>query len=186
TGCAMNNRVSRWTAGAVSAALSVLFLVVYGGCNWFTAHRSHVGSFYFEWEHRVPFVGFLIPAYLSLDLFFIGAPFLCPTNDELRVLSKRIAAAILIAGICFLLWPLRFAFPRPAAPGSLRLVFDWFRHIDAPYNLFPSLHAALLLIVADVYIRNLGRVLRVVAISWFVLIGRSEERRVGNVCGLWW
>jgi hypothetical protein len=136
-------------AAIASSGLSLLFIVVYGSCNWITAQRLNVGSFYFQWEHAIPFVPALIPAYLSLDLFFVGAPFLCRNSCQLNVYSKRIAAAILIAAGCFLLFPLRFAFQRPPVDGVLGSVFSWFRSVDAPYNLCPSLHAALLLLVAD-------------------------------------
>ncbi|MEP6686074.1 MAG: hypothetical protein ABJB22_04785, partial [Verrucomicrobiota bacterium] len=45
---------------AVSAGLSGLFLVVYGGCNWITSQRSDVGLLSFEWERHIPFVPLLI------------------------------------------------------------------------------------------------------------------------------
>ena len=106
-------RVSRLKAFTVSAELSVLFLVVYSGCNWITGQRGHVGSFYFQWERGIPFVPFMILPYMSIDLFFIAAPFFCRTEEELRIFSRRVIAAILIAGLCFLLFPLRFAFPPP-------------------------------------------------------------------------
>ena len=157
----------------ISAGLSILFLVVYSGCNWITSHRGDVGIFYFEWERRIPFVPFLILPYMSIDLFFVAAPFLCRTEKELRIFSQRVVCAILAAGICFLLFPLRFAFPRPQADGWLGGVFDWFRGMDAPYNLLPSLHAALMLILLDIYLRHTRRVVRVAVIAWFVLIGLS-------------
>src|SRR5438270_13463445 len=69
--------VKRGKALAVSAGLSILFLIVYGGCNWITSHRTGVGTFYFEWERRIPFVPFFILPYMSIDLFFVAAPFLC-------------------------------------------------------------------------------------------------------------
>jgi len=165
--------ISRLKAFAVSAGLSILFLVVYSGCNWITAQRGHVGSLYFQWEHAIPFLPFLILPYLSIDLFFITAPFLCRTNQDLRIFSRRVATAILIAGICFLLFPLRFAFPRPHAGGWLGAIFDWFRGMDAPFNLLPSLHAALLLILVDLYARKLRGALLVATMFWFVLIGLS-------------
>ena len=165
--------VSRLKAFTVSAELSVLFLVVYSGCNWITGQRSHVGSFYFQWEHAIPFVPFMILPYMSIDLFFIAAPFLCRTEEELRIFSRRVIAAIIIAGLCFLLFPLRFAFPRPHANGWLGAVFDWFRGVDLPFNLFPSLHAALLLLLVDVYSRNLRGVLLLAVMSWFFLIALS-------------
>jgi protein-tyrosine phosphatase len=165
--------VSRLKAFSVSAELSVLFLVVYSGCNWITGQRSHVGSFYFQWEHAIPFVPFMILPYMSIDLFFIAAPFLCRTEEELRIFSRRVIAAIFIAGLCFLLFPLRFAFPRPHADGWLGAVFDWFRGMDAPYNLLPSLHAAFTLILLDVYFRHTLGFIRVATMTWFVLIASS-------------
>ena len=67
-------------ATAVSAGLSLLFLVVYGGCNWITAQRSDVGLLNFEWERHIPFVPLLIVPYLSIDLFFVAAPFSVPNR----------------------------------------------------------------------------------------------------------
>src|SRR5882672_448119 len=165
--------VSRLKAFTVSAGLSVLFLVVYSGCNWITGQRSHVGVFYFQWERGIPFVPFMILPYMSIDLFFIAAPFFCRTEEELRIFSRRVIAAILIAGLCFLLFPLRFAFPRPHASGWLGAVFDWFRGVDLPFNLFPSLHAALLLLLVDVYARNLRGIFLLAVMSWFFLIALS-------------
>ena len=165
--------VKRSKALAVSAGLSVLFLIVYGGCNWITAHRANVGTFYFEWEHKIPFVPFFILPYMSIDLFFVVAPFLCRTDRELSVLAKRIATAIIIAGICFLLFPLRFAFLRPHTDGWLGVLFDWFRGMDAPHNLLPSLHAAFTLILCEIYFRYTRGLVRVAVMTWFVLIALS-------------
>jgi protein-tyrosine phosphatase len=157
----------------VSAGLSVLFLAVYGGCNWITTRRTNVGTFYFEWERKIPFVPFFVLPYMSIDLFFVVAPFLCRTNRELFVLAKRLAAATIVAGICFLLFPLRFAFPRPNSDGWLGLLFDWFRGLDAPHNLLPSLHAAFTLILCEIYFRHTRGVVRVAIMIWFVLIALS-------------
>ena len=165
--------VKRSKALVVSVGLSVLFLIVYGGCNWITAHRANVGTFYFEWERKIPFVPFLFCPYMSIDLFFVVAPFLCRTDRELSILTKRIATAIIVAGICFLLFPLRFAFPRPHADGWLGAIFDWFRGMDAPYNLLPSLHAAFMLILVDVYFRHTRGFNRAATMTWFVLIALS-------------
>ncbi len=160
-------------APLASAGLSAVFLVVYSGCNWITARHAGVGTFYFEWERGIPFVPFMILPYMSIDLFFVAAPFLCRTEKELSIFVKRVAAAILAAGICFLLFPLRFAFPRPHADGWLGAIFDWFRGMDAPYNLLPSLHAALMLILVDVYFRHTRGLSRAAIIAWFSLIAVS-------------
>jgi predicted protein tyrosine phosphatase len=91
----------------------------------------------------------------------------------MRIFSRRVVAAILIAGLCFLLFPLRFAFPRPHASGWLGAIFDWFRGMDSPFNLLPSLHAALLLLLVDLYARRLRGVFLFAAMPWFFLIGLS-------------
>jgi membrane-associated phospholipid phosphatase len=157
----------------VSTGLSLLFVAVYGGCLWITARRNDVGVFYFEWERAIPFLPAMILPYLSIDLFFVFAPFLFPNEDELKLYTRRTTMAILLAGIGFLVWPLRFAFPRPSAEGWLGAVFDSFRALDAPNNLFPSLHAALLVLLADAYARHTRGAARIGLLGWFVLIGLS-------------
>jgi Dual specificity phosphatase, catalytic domain/PAP2 superfamily len=165
--------VKRSKALFVSIGLSVLFLIVYGGCNWITARRANVATFYFEWERKIPFVPFFILPYMSIDLFFVVAPFLCRTDRELSVLAKRITTAIIVAGVCFLFFPFRFAFSRPHVEGWLGALFDWFRGMDAPYNLLPSLHAAFTLILYDIYFRHTRSFTRVAILTWFVLIALS-------------
>ena len=158
---------------SVSAGLSILFLIVYGGCNWITSRRSDIGVYYFQWESAIPFVPFMILPYLSIDFFFVAAPFLFRTDRELKVFAWRVATSILIAGLFFLLFPLRFAFPRPRVDGWLGALFDWFLRMDAPYNLFPSLHAALLFLLIIVYARHLRGLARYAVMFWFLLIGLS-------------
>ncbi len=110
---------------------------------------------------------------MSIDLFFVAAPFFCRSNQELATFARRIAAAIVVAGICFLLFPLRFAFARPEANGWLGAVFDWFRSMDAPFNLFPSLHIALFSLLVVTYGRLTQGALRVAITLWFALIAAS-------------
>ncbi|PYI93109.1 MAG: serine/threonine protein phosphatase [Verrucomicrobia bacterium] len=160
-------------AFGASAGLSLLFLIVYGWCNWFTAQRAHVPTLFFEWERLIPFVPLMIVPYMSIDLFFVAAPFVCTSDRELATFSKRIATAILVGGVCFLLFPLRFAFERPRAAGWLGAFFDWFRGMDRPYNLLPSLHIALRTILAELYARHTRGFLRYASNFWFVLIGLS-------------
>lgn len=165
--------MKHWPALRTSIVLSVLFLVVYLGTNRLTALRNDVGVIVFDWERHIPFVPLMIVPYMSIDLFFVIAPFLCAGGDERQVFSKRIVTAILIAGACFLLFPLRFSFERPQADGWLGAVFDSFREMDRPFNQLPSLHIALMAILADVYARNTKGLSRIMLLVWFGLIGVS-------------
>ena len=160
-------------AAGTSAALSVLFLVVYSGCNILTGWRSDVGTIAFAWERHIPFVPLMIAPYMSIDLFFVLAPFLCATDGERRRFARRITMAVLVAGVFFLVFPLRFAFERPAAAGVLGAIFDWFRAMDQPFNLAPSLHIALRTILAEHFHRHTRGVLRAASHVWFFLIGLS-------------
>ena len=168
-GAAQMNR----KAAATSAVLCLLFLVVYGSCNWLTALRAGVGSFYFGWERHIPFVPLMIVPYMSIDLFFIAAPFMCVDDRRHRAIAARLIASIMVGALFFVLFPLRFAFERPAADGWLGTAFNIFRMLDKPYNQFPSLHITLGVILLELYARRTRGVLRVAICVWFALIGLS-------------
>jgi membrane-associated phospholipid phosphatase len=167
------NRPTRLTAAAIAGALSVLFIVVYGSCNWVTAHRDDVGTWYYSWEHLIPFVPVMIVPYMSINLFFVSAPFLCRSREGLRTFTLRITFAILIAGVCFLALPLKFGVTFPQATGWTGAIFNFLHRFDQPYNLVPSLHITFRTILADLFARHTKGRLRVASHIWFCLIGFS-------------
>lgn len=164
---------NRWRAVWWMAGCTVLFIVVYAGCNWFTAQRADVGTWYYEWELKIPFVPWMIVPYWSIDLLFIGSFFLCRGRRELDTHGRRIVFAILLAGLCFLIWPLRIAFPRPDVSSVFGAMFAALRMCDQPYNLFPSLHITLWLILRGVYVRHTRGLWQWAIKLWFVLVGLS-------------
>ncbi|OGQ79930.1 MAG: hypothetical protein A3F90_01295 [Deltaproteobacteria bacterium RIFCSPLOWO2_12_FULL_60_19] len=153
--------------------LSLLFLAVYGGCNWIASLRSDVGFWFFEWERNIPFVPLMIVPYMSIDLLFAAAPFLCRDEQERRTFARRVTAAVWVAGAFFLLVPLRFAFPRPVVSGWLGGIYRFLHGFDQPFNLFPSLHITLRTILAETYARHTKGVIRWSIQIWFSLIGFS-------------
>lgn len=160
-------------AAFVSLWTSLLFVGVYNAANWISSWRQVTSTIYFPWERHIPFVPTMILPYMSIDLFFVTAPFLCSTRLELRLLARRIALAIVIAGACFLAFPLTLAVERPLASGAMGAVFNWFRSVDLPYNLCPSLHIALRTILADTFARHTRGLTRWASHIWFSLIGFS-------------
>ena len=160
-------------AAVTSAALSALFLIGYGGANWLTAQRGHVGSWYFDWELAIPLVPAMIVPYMTIDLFFVAAPFVCRSRRELFTLDKRIVFVVIVAVAFFVAMPLTPAFPREPVTGTFGPIFAWFRDMDAPYNLFPSLHIALRTILADLYARHTRGPVWLAVGVWFSLIGLS-------------
>jgi membrane-associated phospholipid phosphatase/predicted protein tyrosine phosphatase len=160
-------------AAATSIALSLLFMLVYGTCNWITAHRIDVGTWYYRWERYIPFIPLMIVPYMSIDLLFVAAPFLCQSRTELKALARRIAFTILVAGAFFLAMPLKMGTPRPQPGGWTGALFTLLYGFDQPTNLFPSLHIALRTILADLYGRHTRGPVRIASHVWFSLIGFS-------------
>jgi protein-tyrosine phosphatase/membrane-associated phospholipid phosphatase len=161
------------SAAATSGALSLLFVIIYGSCNWIAAHRTDVGTWYYGWEKYIPFVPLMIVPYMSIDLFFVTAPFLCVNREELRVFARRIAFTILVAGGFFLAMPLKFGMPLPEPVGWTGALFKFLHTFDQPTNLFPSLHIAFRTILASLYARHSKGIVRVASHIWFSLIGFS-------------
>lgn len=176
---------ARWSliprAARTSVLLSLLFVIVYGSTNWWTAQRpsSDVGTWYFAWElTAIPYVPVLMVPYMSIDLFFFAAAFLCRDERELRVFARRVVFSIVVAAAFFLLLPLKLAWPeRPSVGG-------WFGAfveqsctapflMEYPHNLFPALHITLAIILADHYGRHTRGLVRVLSCLWFILIGIS-------------
>lgn len=173
---------SRWPLigrAAVNAVLlSVLFVVVYGSTNWFTAQRTDVKTWYFAWELAViPFVPILIVPYMSIDFFFFAAPFLCGDERELRTFRRRVTFSILVAAAFFLLMPLTLVWQRPRIDGPFGEFVEASCTVPYlmayPHNLFPSLHIALRTILAVLYWRHSRGVVRLLLQVWFSLIGLS-------------
>ncbi len=168
-------------AARTSVQLSLLFLLIYGSTNWLAAHRSAsaVRAWYFGWEpNLIPYVPLLIVPYMSIDLLFFLAPFLCRDEREIRAFARRVTFSILVAAAFFVLLPLKLAWPpRPHMGG-------WFGDfmeascavpflMEYPHDLFPALHITLCLIVADVYARHTHGIVRTLSNTWFGLIALS-------------
>ena len=179
-----------WFLAALAlAVLGPGFFLVYGWCNEFTARRGDVGTFYFAWERLIPFVPVMIVPYLSLDLFFSGSFFLCRDRAELGLLSRRLALAIGLSAAGFLLFPLRFAWSRPAVEGWLGVLFAPLNALDRPFNLCPSLHISLRSLVWTVYGRHTRGPLHHLLHVWFYLISLSTlliyQHHLIDVIGGW-
>lgn len=178
-----------WSKGALwaSISLSILFMVVYNACNYITSIRPDVDQLYFQWEHFIPFVPLMIIPYMSIDLFFVVAPFMLDDELELRVFKRRITLTILAAGLCYLLFPLELVTTRPHVEGWLGTIFNPFVEMDKPHNLLPSLHIALRTILADSYARHTRGSWRWASHIWFSLVGLStlltHQHHVVDVIG---
>jgi protein-tyrosine phosphatase/membrane-associated phospholipid phosphatase len=155
------------------AFLAPFFFATYGFATWVTARRAEVGALVFEWERHIPFVPWTIVPYWSIDLLYGISLFVCATRRELDIHVRRLLTAQVIAVACFLAFPLRFTFVRPAIDGPYGWMFDVLGSFDKPFNQAPSLHIALMVILWAVYARHVARPWRPLVHGWFFLIGAS-------------
>ena len=153
--------------------LSSVFYATYAFANFVASRRAHVPSIVFGWERHIPFLPWSIVPYWSLDVFYGVSVFVCKTRQELDVLVRRLLTAQILAATCFLLFPLRFAFPHPATHGVPHLLFQALAVVDRPFNQAPSLHIAVLVILWRLYGRHSRAATRASVYAWFALIGVS-------------
>ena len=81
--------------------------------NAITAQRHDVPSIVFSWEHHIPFLGWTIIPYWSINAFYGLSPFVCATSAELDAHGRRLVTAQIVAVACFILFPLKFTFQQP-------------------------------------------------------------------------
>lgn len=155
------------------ALLAPLFFASYGWANHRAAAQAAVPSIVFDWERHIPFVPWTIVPYWSIDLFYGLSLLLARTRTELTRHALRLLTAQALCVAAFVLWPLRFSSPRPAADGWAGVLFDALAGFDLPYNQAPSLHIVLLLILWDFYRRQLRGAGAWVLHVWSALIGVS-------------
>lgn len=125
--------------------LGILFFLLYGVANYYTAQTAPHPSLNFAWEKNIPFIPEFIVPYMSSDVMFICA-FLFPyTRLELRVLAARVLFIIMIAVVLFTLFPLQFAFEKPETE-SFSFLFSVLQS-DLPYNQAPSLHISFAIVL---------------------------------------
>ena len=95
--------------------------------------------------------------------------------------------AILVVGRCFLTMPLRCTFPLPQPAGWTGAIFRTLHSFDRPYNLFPSLHISIWMILSGVYHRHTAGHVRWLTHAWFILIAVStvltHQHHVIDVAG---
>lgn len=163
-------RATRLEALAWTVGLSAVWVAIYTACNWVTSQRADLRTLQFDWERSIPFIPWLLIPYMSIDLFFVAAPFLCRSRHQLHVLIARLLCATLIAAFVFLAIPMTLTVERPTFDGPLGAVYEFLKVADQPHNMFPSLHVALLFLLWPVYHHATSGLLRAALFIWLTFI----------------
>ena len=155
---------------ALGFAQSLWFGLVYGGACYLASTHTYRVRVHFDAELDIPFVPGMVVFYMSILLLFLTTPFILRTRQELRALAVTMAAATLIAGVCFVLLPSDVAFRAPSRSSMWGGLLRFADLINLHYNQLPSLHVALSIICLDVFSRRTGAIGKVLWWSWAAAI----------------
>lgn len=121
--------------------VTVWFAGVYSFSSYYAKQLASVPTAVQSWEQDTPFLEWMIFPYFGSSYLFARAFFWCRTKEQVRTLRNRMLFVVAVAGLCFLIFPLRHAFVKPAGVGfPFQPLFWLLHHADSPYNQAPSLH----------------------------------------------
>ncbi len=98
-------------------------------------------------DARLPFWPWTIIPYFALNLL---VPVACLLQPARRALDRFGLRMLLGMGVClsiFLIHPTTMAGPRPEVGMPWRVLYDALRAFDGPYNLVPSMHVVVTVLV---------------------------------------
>lgn len=151
---------------------AIVFMMVYNFAAWYVSGLTDVPSFVFDFEKHIPFISWSIIPYMTSGIFFCLVFFFCINKEQLKVLTQRMLFVTIVAGVCFLLFPLQFSMLKPDVKSPiLGYSFQFLKTFDSPFNQAPSLHIAYAFIFWSVF-RNLKKG-RTSVMLWLILLGIS-------------
>lgn len=150
----------------------LLFQFTYPLTAAYAANLAVVPSLLFDFERYIPFVPWMILPYMSSGLFFCVVPFYCQSKAQCLCYAKRFTFITLIAALCFILFPLRVSFERPAVDNPLfSIFFSFLKKYDSPFNQAPSLHVAYACLFWAVLRWKISGWQRIAVGIWLLLMG---------------
>ena len=160
-------------AWLVSLAGLLWFILIYGGVDAITAHRSFRVRVNLDAELKIPFVPEAAIVYMSIYPLFLVAPFILRKRRDFFALAMTLNLVILVAGICFLLFPAQVAYPPPTDWGAFPDLYRFADRLSLTYNLVPSLHVALTAVCIAVFAARAGAVWKALFWIWAAAVATS-------------
>jgi membrane-associated phospholipid phosphatase len=140
----------------LAGAVTVWFAIIYGGANFITGLHRYRVRLHLDAELAIPFVPQAVLGYMSIYAAFWMAPFILRTRQELQALARTLLVVILVAGVCFLIFPGELHFPPDGDTGIWTGLVHFAKELALAYNLAPSLHVALTVVCITIYARQAG------------------------------
>jgi hypothetical protein len=140
----------------VGGVLAAWWMLIYAGADWITAQRTYRVRVHLDVELGMPFVPAFVLAYHSIYGLYCLAPFVLRQRRVLGSFFLTHAVVMLVAGVCFLLFPAELAYPSMPEAGAWEEAMVLTRKIALTYNLAPSLHVALAIVCVSIYSPRAG------------------------------
>ena len=135
--------------------ISIFFVVFYKGAEFYTYTVDNVPSYFIDWERNIPFLPIFMLPYMTSQVFFLATIFLEKNESNLKLLIKRAAFLIAVSTALFVIFPMKFYFPKPEVDNQiLKSFFYILGKIDSSFNQCPSLHVSFAFLSAEVYCRE--------------------------------
>ena len=155
--------------------ISIFFVALYKGAEFYTYTVDSVPSYFMEWERNIPFLPIFMLPYMTSAPFFLVTIFLEKNEKNLKLLMKRAIFLTVISTTIFVVFPMKFYFPKPEiANTTFRTFFYVLGLLDSSFNQCPSLHVSFAFLSNIVYYREIKNIfLKYFLCVWGFLVAIS-------------
>ena len=157
----------------LAAALSLVWVLVFGGANYLTGLHSYRVHLHVADELDIPFIPASVLVYMSIYPLFWAAPFILRRTEEPIRFAATLAAITLVAAVCFLIFPADPVFRTPHDMGVWKDLVLFAKWLALRHNFAPSLHVGLSTVCIVLYVRRAPCPGKVFLIIWALAIGLS-------------
>ena len=99
----------------------VFFVIMYKGAEFYTYTVKNVPSYFMEWERNIPFLPIFMLPYMTSAPFFLVTIFFEKNEYSLKLLMKRAIFLTVVSTTIFVLFPMKFYFPKPEIENQIVL-----------------------------------------------------------------
>jgi membrane-associated phospholipid phosphatase len=173
-GSAIRANAPQWRYFFREAAwVTFLWLIVYGGANWFTSLHTYRVRLWTRADLAIPFVPIAALVYLSVFPMLWLAPLVLRGRVALHSFAKSLGWLIVVSGIAFLLLPGEHVYPGHAPTGLAGAIYRFADGLNMTHNFLPSLHVGMATTCAYAYGCALSRRKALVFWIWAAAIAAS-------------
>ena len=153
----------------------IFFVIMYKGAEFYTYTVENVPSYFMEWERNIPFLPIFMLPYMTSAPFFLVTIFFEKNEYSLKLLMKRAIFLTVVSTIIFVLFPMKFYFPKPEIESQIfKTLFHILDLLDSSFNQCPSLHVSFAFLSNIVYYREIkNRFLKYFLCFWGFLLAIS-------------